>query len=244
MITKQGKRILVTDDSELFRTEARNILEEGGHEVDEAADGSEAIGRLKRDAPDMVVLDLQMPVLDGFGVLEWMNVNGRAGEPPVLVVTGAFEASEVIGRLRELGARGVMNKGFSPQELIFRTNAILFRDKSTDVSGPRNRVPASVPVDFTIADHSHAGTIMNLSETGAFINTDAELLTGAFMTARFTLPGGAAPLEMKATVRWTTEGLNGSTAFCGGGVMFTDTADEATEEIRAFVENETKRLGL
>src|SRR3972149_3951223 len=90
MITKDSKRILVADDSIFFRTKLSDILVEAGHKVKFAKDGRELIKEISIDAGgvDLLMLDLQMPDIDGFGVLNWLSENGLKGRFPVLVITG------------------------------------------------------------------------------------------------------------------------------------------------------------
>jgi CheY-like chemotaxis protein len=123
MITNDAKNILIADDSIFFRTKLSAILNEAGHVVTYASDGREVIAiiaKLKENPSDIdiIILDLQMPHIDGFGVLEWMKQNGHVKKFPVLAVTGVYEPHDVIEKLKALGARGLMTKGFTPEQVI------------------------------------------------------------------------------------------------------------------------------
>ncbi|MBI5902715.1 MAG: response regulator, partial [Deltaproteobacteria bacterium] len=150
MITEDSKNILIADDSVFFRTKLSDILIEAGHLVRFAKDGREVINEIKIDSNgiDLLILDLQMPDIDGFGVLKWMKENGYEGKFPVLAITGVYELSQVTENLKGLGAAGLMTKGFTPEQIIFRVNRALFPDKIQQ-GAPRERVPVSVPVDFS-----------------------------------------------------------------------------------------------
>ena len=113
MIVKTSKNILLADDSVFFRTKLSAILTEAGHRVRFASDGREVIKEIQIDSKgvDLLVLDLQMPEVDGFGVLEWINNNGFKGKFPVLAVTGVYDVSEIFGKLKDMGANGLMTKG-------------------------------------------------------------------------------------------------------------------------------------
>ncbi len=128
-MTAEGSRnILVADDSIFFRSKLNDILLVAGHKVMLVQDGNEAIEAVKTNADriDLMILDIQMPELDGFGVLEWLKNNGHEGRFPILVMTGEREATDVLGKLKELGASGYMSKDLSPEQITIRINNILF----------------------------------------------------------------------------------------------------------------------
>ncbi|HEY4707190.1 MAG TPA: response regulator [Thermodesulfobacteriota bacterium] len=245
MITKDSKRILVADDSIFFRTKLSDILVEAGHKVKFAKDGRELIREISIDAGgiDLLMLDLQMPDIDGFGVLGWINENGLRGRFPVLVITGVYEPGDIMERLRGLGANGLMTKGLTPEQIIFRVNRLLFPEKVAQ-GQPRIRVPVSLPVDFTLGDITRTGFLLNLSETGAFLNTKAELLTGAMVRLMFQLPGAPSVLDVKGIVKWSTSEVATKTLFGGYGLMFTSVSEGDIAIVRVFIDSEVKRLGL
>jgi CheY-like chemotaxis protein len=91
----QAKRILVADDSALSRELMREILETEGYHVEEAANGVEALARIRASAFDLVLLDIQMPVMDGFGVVRELRRaaagNGNAApQLPCIVAVTAY----------------------------------------------------------------------------------------------------------------------------------------------------------
>jgi DNA-binding response OmpR family regulator len=108
-------RILVVDDEPDILLLHRLNLEGAGHEVLLAADGMKALERISSDRPDCVVLDVMMPVLDGWGVLEALR--DRADAPPVLVVSAKSAASDIEHAL-SMGARGYLTKPFNAHTLL------------------------------------------------------------------------------------------------------------------------------
>jgi two-component system alkaline phosphatase synthesis response regulator PhoP len=108
-------RILVVDDEPDILLLHRLNLEGAGHEVLLAADGMKALERISEDAPDAVVLDVMMPVLDGWGVLEALNE--QPTPPPVLVVSAKSAAAD-IEHAMSLGAKGYLAKPFNAQTLL------------------------------------------------------------------------------------------------------------------------------
>ena len=100
--------ILLVADHAVHRSALRYFLRQRGHEVDLAVDGADALARLRDRRPDVIVLDLAMPNLDGLGVLAALRAS--AGPPtPVVVVTASSDA-DTLTLARELGAREVLVK--------------------------------------------------------------------------------------------------------------------------------------
>ena len=83
------KRVLVADDKESSRELVRTVLEHAGCVVEEAADGREALAKIMADSPNLVVLDLHMPGLDGFKVMETLRQDGRFASLPVVALTAS-----------------------------------------------------------------------------------------------------------------------------------------------------------
>ena len=109
-----GRKILVVEDEPDLRSLYRENLGEGGHEVVTAANGAEGLGVVAREQPDLVVLDLMMPVMDGYEFLEHLRrMPGRERTPTVVVsavATGRYS--------RKLGATGFVSKPFDAGELL------------------------------------------------------------------------------------------------------------------------------
>ena len=108
-------KILVVDDEPDILLMLRMALEDEGYEVVMASDGEMALGRIDEHGPDLVVLDLMMPVLDGFGVLERLKASGSS--LPVLVLSARNDQSDV-DRALTLGAAEFMAKPFDLDRLL------------------------------------------------------------------------------------------------------------------------------
>ncbi len=117
------KRILVVDDEPRMRRFIRMNLELEGYEVLEADDGMEAVERVREDLPDLVLLDVMMPEMDGFEALrlirEYSNV-------PVIMLTVKSDEDDKVRGL-ELGADDYVTKPFGPREMLSRIRAVLRR---------------------------------------------------------------------------------------------------------------------
>lgn len=83
------KRVLVADDKSTGRELVRTVLEKRGYEVFEARDGIEALDAVQRIRPDLVILDLHMPGLDGFGVIKELRLDARFTKIPIIALTAS-----------------------------------------------------------------------------------------------------------------------------------------------------------
>ena len=116
-------RILVVDDSRTSRKILRAILEDAGHEViGEAMDGQDGVNKFKELRPDLVTLDITMPVMDGLEALKCIReVDGNA---KVIMVTAAGQQNKMIDAIK-LGASEFVTKPFEPEEIIKMVNKLV-----------------------------------------------------------------------------------------------------------------------
>ena len=117
-------RILVVEDNDELAAALRFNLELEGHEVVVAADGPGGLGAARAGAPELVILDLMLPGLDGFRVLKSMRDDGL--EMPVLILTARGEEADKVRGLR-VGADDYVTKPFGLMELLARVEALLRR---------------------------------------------------------------------------------------------------------------------
>lgn len=110
------KTILTIDDSRTMRDMLRLALTEAGYRVVQAVDGMEGVAVLHSEAPDAVITDINMPVLDGFGFIEKARADARFRDVPILVLTTESTAS-MKDRARAAGATGWITKPFDPEKL-------------------------------------------------------------------------------------------------------------------------------
>jgi len=126
--TPNKNRILVVDDEKGLVKLIRLNLEHDGFEVFEANNGAQAMDRLRVVLPDLVLLDVMMPDLDGFQVLRMIR---EVGSTPVIMLTAKGEENDKVRGL-ELGADDYVTKPFSPRELTSRIRAVLRRGSFSD----------------------------------------------------------------------------------------------------------------
>ena len=117
------RRVLVVDDEPMVREVVTAYLERDGYRVTTAADGQAALEALETTHPDLVVLDVMLPKLDGFDVLT--QLRKRTDVPGILLTARTEEVDRVLGL--ELGADDYVVKPFSPRELAARVRSVLRR---------------------------------------------------------------------------------------------------------------------
>ena len=110
-------RILVIDDEPAIADVLRMLLEFRGHEVFVANDGSRGYATAQRQAPDVIVLDLMMPVMDGFSTLAALRNDERTATIPVVILS-ALGSAEVKQRCHDIGVRAILQKPYKPEDLL------------------------------------------------------------------------------------------------------------------------------
>jgi two-component system alkaline phosphatase synthesis response regulator PhoP len=135
--------ILVVDDEPRIVQLVRDYLEHGGFTVLVASDGPSALRSARTARPDLVVLDLGLPGLDGLDVARALR---REGEVPIIMLTARTEESDKLVGL-ELGADDYLTKPFSPKELMARIRAVLRRAEGVRSPSEVVRVGAEVELD-------------------------------------------------------------------------------------------------
>jgi class 3 adenylate cyclase len=134
---KQSTILVVDDDAVNRRLLEHNLLADG-HRVIAAKDGNEALERLQEEPPDVVLLDVLMPGLDGFGVLEHIRSDSALQDLPVIMISGLEDFASVI-RCIELGAEDYLPKPFDPVLLRARINAGLNKRRVHELEHARVR---------------------------------------------------------------------------------------------------------
>lgn len=118
-------RVLIIDDEEDTREIAKMSLSIlGGLDVIDAENGKEGIEVASRERPDVILLDMMMPIMDGPSTLEALRSNDVTRDIPVIFLTAKAMTSE-IEKLKRMGARGVLTKPFDPTTLASQVQAIL-----------------------------------------------------------------------------------------------------------------------
>ena len=141
----KGARVLVVDDEADIRLLVRKLLERRGYTVSDAPDGRAGLRALYADPPDLVVLDVSMPELDGWRTLERIR---DLSDVPVLMLTARAGELDKVRGLRA-GADDYVTKPFGRQELLARVEALLRRSGARSPEAPHVYADAFVTIDFT-----------------------------------------------------------------------------------------------
>jgi len=129
-----GRRVLVVDDEPMVREVVCAYLAREGFTIEEAADGRSALDHIRSRRPDLVVLDVMLPEIDGFSLLAEIR---KGTDVPVILLTARTEEPDRVLGL-ELGADDYVVKPFSPRELAARVRTVLRRAKNSP--GPPERL--------------------------------------------------------------------------------------------------------
>ena len=125
-----AQTILVAEDQQTIRSLIEYKLRNSGYTVVSVEDGAAALKKAVELKPDLVLLDVMMPLMTGFEVLAALKQNEETKRIPVLLVTAQSKEDEVLKGL-ELGADDYVTKPFSPNELAARVKTVLLRTKQT-----------------------------------------------------------------------------------------------------------------
>jgi DNA-binding response OmpR family regulator len=125
-MTESVGTILIADDDEDIRELLRYRLEHAGYEVIAASDGEQALALAVERKPDIAVLDVMMPGLDGFELVRQVRAHEEIGGMAVILLTASVEDASV-SKGFEAGADDYIRKPFAPQELLSRVSAVLAR---------------------------------------------------------------------------------------------------------------------
>ena len=138
---QRKKKILIVDDEKQLVSLVSLHMKMSGYEVLSAKDGEEALAIAKEEAPDLIILDLMLPKIDGWEVCKRLRTESKIGDIPVIMLTARSEAGDKL-RGFECGADDYVTKPFSPRELVARVKRVLARAEK----GP------SVPTRYSFGD--------------------------------------------------------------------------------------------
>ncbi|MGA2582109.1 MAG: response regulator [Tepidisphaeraceae bacterium] len=173
--------ILITDDESGIRLMLRTALESDGYSVLEASNGQEALDVVQDKHPDLMVLDLNMPVMDGMAVLEHMKALASSDRPRVIVLT-AYGSIPTAVKATRLGAMDFLEKPITPVELRKSVHGVLEEpdpdspEQVTNIPGVFDEVLARISKSLRIADYATAEAMLmkaadsRHNQTAAYFN--------------------------------------------------------------------------
>jgi two-component system response regulator MprA len=156
---KSSELLLVAEDDRAVRDAVERALALEGYDVITSRDGAEALQRVLNDKPDLVVLDVMMPIVDGFETCRRLRASGN--QVPVLMLTARTEVSDRVEGL-DAGADDYLAKPFALEELLARIRALLRR--TTNHSGDVHRV-GDLVVDPEARTVARNGAVIQLTKT-------------------------------------------------------------------------------
>ena len=156
----RGRRALVVDDSPEFARLVSELLRREGFEVEACADGETGVDSAKALLPDLVILDLTLPGIDGIEACRRMRTFSDAY---IVMLTGRTEEVDLLVGLA-VGADDYVTKPFSPRELVARVQALMRRPRATP-SGPEIRTIGGLEVDVDAREVHVDGTEVALTKT-------------------------------------------------------------------------------
>lgn len=123
-----SRKILVVDDDEMNLRRAEFILSKDGYQIHKVQSGMECLLFLRDEKVDLVLLDVEMPIMSGIQTLEIMKANEELSDIPVIFLTAAADAETVI-EAGKLGATDYVTKPFMPQNLLERVDKVIYNRK-------------------------------------------------------------------------------------------------------------------
>ena len=119
-----GRKILITEDSPTILQMLKGTLAEVGYEVISALDGQQALDMARAEKPDLIILDVMLPKIDGYKVCRMLKFDERHKEIPIIMLTGRTkESDEQLGM--EVGANAYIKKPFQPETIIDKIKELL-----------------------------------------------------------------------------------------------------------------------
>src|SRR5215207_11107994 len=125
-------RVLLIDDEQFYFKLIRKTLKEAEYDLEYAKSGTEGLSKIPSFEPDLLIVDLKLPEMDGFEILQRLRRDPKYSHMPVIVITGQDELSEKL-KAFELGADDYLVKPFQPEELVARMGILARRGKAMQI---------------------------------------------------------------------------------------------------------------
>ncbi len=158
------EKILVIEDEHDIRELISYNLESEGYDIIKAATGTEGVELARKKLPDLVLLDIMLPDIDGLEVCRKLKRDDSTKDIPIIMLTAKSEDSDVISGL-ELGAEDYITKPFSPRVLVARLRAVLRRNTDSHDSDTALIQVHEILIDIKKHEVTSSGQVINLSAT-------------------------------------------------------------------------------
>ncbi len=164
MSTMSKQRILVVDDDKSIVKVVRSYLEQAGYEVFAAHDGETSLHLLRREKPDLLVLDLMLPDRDGWEITKLIRSDPSMGAMPIIMLTARVEDTDKIIGL-ELGADDYITKPFNAREIVARIRSLLRRAQFSQTTAPQALRIGNMELDIDQRILTVEGKTIDLTRT-------------------------------------------------------------------------------
>jgi DNA-binding response OmpR family regulator len=178
MMRAVARRVLLIEDDARIRRVLRLALQDEGYDVTEAADGEQGLDELARDEPDVVLLDLMLPGMDGFSVCRRIRHDSRV---PVIMVTARTDSHDVVAGL-EAGADDYVTKPLVAKELSARIRALLRRVEPAEDRRPRRVEVGDLSIGLDDGVVTRAGEPVSLTRTEFRLLVELVLADGRILS--------------------------------------------------------------
>ncbi len=232
-----GKKILVVDDDPNVGLLVSAVLKKYNYSVSTLYDGSEVLDFLRNNKPDMILLDLRMPGIDGYSLCKRIRETPDTRDIPIVILSGVAEIDAKVDTI-ELGADDFITKPFDVRELRARVNRILKRKSADTALNPLTRLPGSPAIEEDVSRR------LADDESFAFCYIDADNFK-AYNDVYGYAKGDEVIKRIARLLAETAKALAGENYFLGhvGGDDFVlITPQEASEPVARAVTEEFDRL--
>jgi len=221
------KKILLVDDTNLFLEMEKDFLERSGCQVLTATTGTEGLEKIRSEVPDLVLLDLEMPDMNGDEVCELIKKDERFKKIPIVMLSSRSD-QEAIEKCRKAGCDNYLTKPINQRKLLEETAKILKIPQRKDL-----RVLVQMEVEGVLGENAFYGESENISRGGLLIKSETLLKKGSVINIKFHLPGKQYHIEAEGeVVRIDEESFEPK---YGLGIAFQDLNSIAKEMIRDFI---------
>ncbi|MBI4824370.1 MAG: response regulator [Nitrospirae bacterium] len=221
-------KVLVVDDSKSFLDLETSFLKRSECTVLKATNGLEALRIAKAEKPDIVFLDLEMPVMNGIECCRFIKSDIELKDMPVVILTSSFKESECYAA----GCSSYLRKPVDEDIFISEIKKFIPIKERTD---PRFKV--SMPVNIKFKGTGSSGTAKNISRFGILLITESPFAIGSSVGLEFSLPDSKDKIKTKGIVIREARDDSGASGF---GVRFFETLDKDQSAIDSFI---AKQIG-
>jgi CheY-like chemotaxis protein len=220
-LAREGKHVLVVDDERPLAETMAHALRDGGYQVSVAFDGYEAGLKMATLQPDLLVLDLIMPGLDGFSICQRVKANLAGKQTKIIAMTGFIQEGN-LGKARECGADLCLEKPFQLETLKHMVAQLLGEPRTipSTALGLERRRSLRVPAEFSVictpvggalasAIGPCSGKTLNVCREGLLLVLDAPITSFTLLAMQIVLGNGQVPLQVVGESRWVREERGG-----------------------------------